>query len=231
MGLPSFTPRLLAAASAFLGRLPIRPSSSGRGSGCSARSLIFCYAEELADETQDRYRRAQTAEFKDCDLLLRWRMYDGGVFLLLTDPDSAARASAGRSAQITSPARTSTDGGIVKPGRTSALCSPGLDDQMRREVCLLAAFMLAGCVPDKPKDLAACQTEADRFYSRHLAVDPAAPAARYIIECMAAKGYDFEIEPAACNSRYPLPTQSTCYKSNNWLAGIIDQFRQSQQSD
>ena len=61
--------------------------------------------------------------------------------------------------------------------------------------------------------------------------DPAAPAARYIIECMAAKGYDFEIEPAACNSRYPLPTQSTCYKSNNWLAGIIDQFRQSQQSN
>ena len=120
----------------------------------------------------------------------------------------------------------------VKPGRTkNALCSPGLDDQMRREVYLLVAFILAGCVPDKPKDLAACQTESDRFYSRYLAVDPAAPAARYIIECMAAKGYDFEIEPAACNSRYPLPTQSTCYKSNNWLAGIIDQFRQSQQSD
>jgi hypothetical protein len=102
---------------------------------------------------------------------------------------------------------------------------------MRRQVVLLVAITLAGCVPDKSQDLAACLTEADRFYSRYLAADPAAPAARYIIECMAAKGYDFEVEPAYCNSKYPLPTQSTCYKSKNWLAAIIDQFRERRQTD
>ena len=97
---------------------------------------------------------------------------------------------------------------------------------MRREVVFAVAITLAGCVPDKSEELAACQTEADRFYPRYLAADPATPAAKFIIECMAVKGYEFKIEPADCNSKYPLPTQSTCYKSSNWLVHFIDQFRQ-----
>jgi hypothetical protein len=96
---------------------------------------------------------------------------------------------------------------------------------MRREIALLAAFALGGCLPDQAKDVADCRVEADRFYQGYNAVDVNNPRSRYIIDCMATKGYDFNISPDKCDSRHPLATQQTCYASNNWLVWIIDQFR------
>jgi hypothetical protein len=104
-------------------------------------------------------------------------------------------------------------------------------DQMRREVILLMVISLGGCLPDQAKDVAACQTEADRFYQGYNAVDVDNPRSHYIIACMAAKGYDFTILPADCDSRHPLPIQPACYAPNSWLAWIIDQFRRTPKSN
>ena len=98
-------------------------------------------------------------------------------------------------------------------------------DQMRREVILLVALTLGGCIPHQAHDVAACQAEADRFYQTYHAVDPDDPSSQYIIACMAAKGYDFTITPADCDSRHALPTQPACYTPNNWFGWIVDRIR------
>jgi len=97
---------------------------------------------------------------------------------------------------------------------------------MRRVVVLLVGLTLGGCLPDQAKDVASCQAEADRFYQTYRAVDVRDPGSQYIIACMAAKGYDFTIAPAECDSRHALPTQPTCYTSNNWLINILDRLPQ-----
>jgi hypothetical protein len=93
-----------------------------------------------------------------------------------------------------------------------------------RAVALLAAINLAGCSPSKATDMAACQNEADRFFQGREEGDMDDPRSRYIIECMAAKGYDFDVYPAACTDRLPFPTQPACFVRSNWLAGMFDRF-------
>jgi hypothetical protein len=83
---------------------------------------------------------------------------------------------------------------------------------MRYAVFLSLLITLKGCLPDQAKDVAACVTEAERFYRMYKAVDPEDPSSQYVISCMAAKGYQFTVSPADCDSRYPLPTQATCYE-------------------
>ena len=98
---------------------------------------------------------------------------------------------------------------------------------MRREVILFMTFALGGCLSDQGKasDVAACQLEADRFYQGHNSIDVNNPRNQYIIECMAAKGYDFEISPADCDGRRPVVTQSACYARNSWMTWIADRLR------
>ena len=91
-------------------------------------------------------------------------------------------------------------------------------------VALLAAITLAGCSPDKATEMAVCQNEADRFFQGRQAADMDDPRSRYIIECMATKGYDFDVYPAACTDRHPFPTQPACFVRSNWLARIFDQI-------
>ena len=105
---------------------------------------------------------------------------------------------------------------------------------MRREVILFMAFALGGCLPDQSKasDVAACQIEADRFYQGYTdrfyqgynGVDVNNPRSQYIIECMAAKGYDFEISPADCDGKRALATQPACYAPQSWMAWIADRL-------
>ena len=102
---------------------------------------------------------------------------------------------------------------------------------MRRGALLLAVVILGGCSPEQAKDMASCQADASRFYQTYHAVDPNDPSSKYIISCMAAKGYDFIISPADCDSRHPLPTQPACYTPSGWLAGFIDRFRRPLKSD
>ena len=97
---------------------------------------------------------------------------------------------------------------------------------MRREIVwLFVAFAVTGCMPDKAQDVANCRIEADRFYQGYNAADVDNPRNRYIISCMATKGYNFDVSPAACDSRHSLPAQPTCYTPSNWLVWILGQFR------
>lgn len=86
------------------------------------------------------------------------------------------------------------------------------------------AFGLTACSSEKVADLTTCGTEADRFFQGYRADDVNNPRSQYIIECMAAKGYEFDISSTSCDSRHSLPTQSACYVSAGWLARIINQF-------
>jgi len=94
-----------------------------------------------------------------------------------------------------------------------------------RKAVLLIALALGGCLPDRSKDMAACENEASRFFQTYKAVDPDSPSSQYIIQCMATKGYDFSIAPSDCDSKHPLPLQPACYTPENWFAGWIDQAR------
>ena len=98
---------------------------------------------------------------------------------------------------------------------------------MKREVALLVAFTVGGCLPEQgtAKNVTACRVEADRFYQGYNTIDVNNPRSQFIIACMAAKGYDFDISPADCDGRHPLTTQPTCYVRNNWLAWIFDKIR------
>ena len=95
---------------------------------------------------------------------------------------------------------------------------------MRHEATVFMAFALAGCLPSpvKANDVAACQIEADRFFQGYNGVEVNNPRSRYIIECMAAKGYDFEIWSADCDARRSLATQPACYAPQSWIAWIAD---------
>ena len=89
-------------------------------------------------------------------------------------------------------------------------------------VALFVAVSLAGCSPNKATAMAACQKDADRFYQGSQEDDMDDPRSRYIIECMATKGYDFDVYPAACTDRHPFPTQPACFVRSNWLARMYD---------
>jgi hypothetical protein len=90
----------------------------------------------------------------------------------------------------------------------------------------LLVLTLSGCLPDKINDVASCQMQADRFFPLPSA-DTDSPRRQYIIACMAAKGYDFDIEPADCDSRSSLTAQATCYTPANWFIRKADQVRHS----
>jgi len=89
----------------------------------------------------------------------------------------------------------------------------------------LVALTLTGCLPDRAKDMAACEREASRFYQTYHAVSPEDPSSRFIIGCMETKGYDFTVAPAECSGERTLLTQAACYAPSSWLGWIIDQFR------
>jgi len=95
---------------------------------------------------------------------------------------------------------------------------------MRGVFVLLLLMSLGGCLPDRDKDLATCRTEANRFFRAAIADDPENPKSQYIIECMAAKGYDFTVVPKNCDNRYPFPTQSACYAPTSWLDVIVEKL-------
>ena len=102
---------------------------------------------------------------------------------------------------------------------------------MRYAIVILVAAVVAGCMPDQSKDLAACKIEVMRFYPLYVASRLEDPGTRYIIGCMAEHGYDLEVSAKDCDSRHPLPTQATCYAPRDWLAGLLNRFRRSAHPD
>ena len=92
---------------------------------------------------------------------------------------------------------------------------------MRRELVLFAALALGSCGSDPAKDLNVCQTQADRFYQGYSDSDADNPRGKYIIACMAAKNYEFNLSAADCDSRHPLTIQPACYAPTSWLTQLI----------
>jgi hypothetical protein len=93
---------------------------------------------------------------------------------------------------------------------------------VRAALLTASAINLLGCSQSKTVSLADCQTEADRFYQGYQTDDPSNPRSQYIIECMASKGYDFDISSVECDSRRALPAQSACFASKNWTARKLE---------
>jgi hypothetical protein len=87
------------------------------------------------------------------------------------------------------------------------------------------ALALGGCLFDHAKGMADYQNEASRFYRTYHAISPDDPSSRFIIVCMAAKGYDFTITSTQCSSEYPLPPKAACYEPTNWVFWVIEKFR------
>jgi len=81
---------------------------------------------------------------------------------------------------------------------------------------------LVSCAPEKSRIVDACRSEADRFFQGYQTDDVNNPRSRYIIECMASKGYLFEISSTDCDSRRSLPTQPACYSAATWLGRFLD---------
>jgi hypothetical protein len=85
-----------------------------------------------------------------------------------------------------------------------------------KRVALFAAVsIIAGCAPDKASNVAACQKETLRFYSDSTGDD-------FMIACMDAKGYRFDVEPTDCDSKSRMARQSSCYVPEGWLAEFLD---------
>ncbi len=85
---------------------------------------------------------------------------------------------------------------------------------------LLAAVQLAGCSRSKTADLAACERETMRFYSDSGGDD-------FMIACMDARGYRFDVEPADCDGKSRMARQPACYVQEGWLAEFVDRLGRS----
>src|SRR5262245_5399096 len=93
---------------------------------------------------------------------------------------------------------------------------------IRYAVLFSLLIILTGCLPDQPRDMAACVSEAERFYHVYTDLDPESPSSRYVISCMAAKGYQFTILASDCDSRHPYPIEATCYEPITWPSWTVD---------
>jgi hypothetical protein len=93
------------------------------------------------------------------------------------------------------------------------IAAPGV--LVRCAVLLAAVPVLAGCTPDKPTALATCEKETLRFYS-DLGGDD------FMIACMEAKGYRFEVLPEDCDGKSRMAKQQACYVPTEWFAALLD---------
>jgi hypothetical protein len=85
-----------------------------------------------------------------------------------------------------------------------------------KSAALFAAMLAAaGCTPSKSSELATCEKETLRFYSDTTGDD-------FMIACMDAKGYRFDVEPADCDGQSRMARQQACYVPVGWLAEFLD---------
>jgi hypothetical protein len=103
----------------------------------------------------------------------------------------------------------------------------GCSNKNRVKVFLLVltAVILAGCSQDEK--LAACQAKADRFFPTFKPTDSDDPRSQYIIECMAANGYDLDVVPKDCDNNRPFAIQAACYRRDSWFNDIFDKIRRA----
>jgi len=94
-----------------------------------------------------------------------------------------------------------------------------------RLVGLLAvALLLGGCTPGKARQVAACELEAMRLYPQQPRGYLGTQDSRFMIVCMAAKGYRITILAAGCDSEQAFGYQPACYTPTGWLAATLDKW-------
>jgi hypothetical protein len=96
---------------------------------------------------------------------------------------------------------------------------------MRFYLIPLFAIALTGCSKGQAEGLDACQAQADRFFPTFQGPDNDDSRSKYIIECMAANGYDLDVLPADCDSKRPFASQSACYRRTSWFDDVLDRIR------
>jgi hypothetical protein len=90
--------------------------------------------------------------------------------------------------------------------------------QIRPVLLAVAASFVIGCSEAKTTDTAACEQQTLRFYS-----DSAGD--NFMIACMEARGYRFDVEPIDCDSKTRMAMQPPCYTRQNWVSNFIDSWR------
>jgi hypothetical protein len=84
----------------------------------------------------------------------------------------------------------------------------------------MTAITLIGCTEPKANDTAACEQQTLRFFSD-------ATGDNFMVACMEAKGYRFDVEPTECDSKTRMAVQPSCYTPQGWLSEIIDSWERS----
>src|SRR4051812_6328046 len=82
---------------------------------------------------------------------------------------------------------------------------------IKRVILTGAATILVGCTEAKTNDMAACEQQTLRFYSD-------ASGDNFMIACMDARGYRFDVEPDDCDSKTRMVMQPSCYTPQGWVA-------------
>jgi hypothetical protein len=86
-------------------------------------------------------------------------------------------------------------------------------------VLLSLALPLAGCMENQERQLAACKLESMRLYEEPQIIDAfhALPYNKYIVTCMAAKGYGMAVRNKKCVTGINFAVQVDCYTPPGWL--------------
>ena len=89
---------------------------------------------------------------------------------------------------------------------------------------LAIAILLGGCTPGKVRAVAACEMEAMRLYPQQPRGYLGTQDSRYMIVCMAAKGYRITILAPGCDREQAFGYQPECYTPAGWVAATLDKW-------
>jgi hypothetical protein len=94
---------------------------------------------------------------------------------------------------------------------------------MRWAILLFLALQLVGCMKDQERQLATCKLESMRLYQEPQFADPFAtlPYNKYIVTCMASKGYAMVVSDNKCVIGVNFVTQVECYKPTGWFERAV----------
>ena len=92
---------------------------------------------------------------------------------------------------------------------------------MNRAFIILIALSQSGCFADQEQLVASCEFDALQNYPReHLATG--AYIGDYILSCMKANGYDWNLIDKRCQVNTTVERNPYCYTPNNWLDRLLN---------
>jgi hypothetical protein len=91
---------------------------------------------------------------------------------------------------------------------------------MKRFAVLLLVWPLAGCFEDQQKQVATCELAAIKTYPDEQLV-VGGHVEHYIISCMAAHGYNWDIHHKRCDVTNAMAKNPYCYVPSGKLAQLV----------